>query len=141
MIWWCWFTISALTAYSVSSGNNWFNSWRTTIGLDSNAVGLVVEKPNVNTVGVVLLNQNSFSTGEKIKANQSGITALVTATTAGDRDITNQYQLNPNQKPTYYDFSFIERKKAFEAPTNRLKIVFNNILVTSDDTGDFLNAS
>jgi len=25
--------------------------------LDSNAVGLVVEKPNVNTVGIVLLNQ------------------------------------------------------------------------------------
>ena len=50
-------------------------------------------------MGVVLLNQNNFSTGEKVKANQSGITALVTATTAGDRDITNQYQLNPNQKP------------------------------------------
>ena len=69
------------------------------------------------------------------------MTALVTATTAGDRNITNQYQLNPNQKPTYYDFSFIERKKAFESPTNRLKIVFKNFFVTSDDTGDFYNAS
>ena len=78
---------------------------------------------------------------KKLLANQSGITALVTTTTAGDRNITNQYQLNPNQKPTYYDFSFIERKKAFEAPTNRLKIVFKNFFVTSDDTGDFFNAS
>jgi len=131
-----------LTAYSGPSGNNSdLIVGEQLIGLDSNAVGLVVEKPNVTTVGVVLLNQNNFSVGEKIKANKSGITALVTATTAGDRDITNQYQLNPNQKPTYYDFSFIERKKAFEAPTNRLKIVFKNFFVTSDDTGDFFNAS
>ena len=131
-----------LTAYSGPSGNNSdLIVGEQLIGLDSNSVGLVVEKPNVNTVGVVLLNQNNFSVGEKIKANKSGVTALVTATTAGDRDITNQYQLNPNQKPTYYDFSFIERKKAFEAPTNRLKIVFKNFFVTSDDTGDFFNAS
>ena len=131
-----------LTAYSGPSGNNSdLIVGEQLIGLDSNAVGLVVEKPTVTSVGIVLLNQNNFSAGEKIKANKSGITALVTATTSGDRDITDQYQLNPNQKPTYYDFSFIERKKAFEAPTNRLKIVFKNFFVTTDDTGDFYNAS
>jgi len=131
-----------LTAYSGPSGNNSdLIVGEQLIGLDSNAVGLVVEKPTVTSVGIVLLNQNNFSAGEKIKATRSGVTALVTATTAGDRNITNQYQLNPNQKPTYYDFSFIERKKAFESPTNRLKIVFKNFFVTSDDTGDFYNAS
>ena len=49
--------------------------------------------------------------------------------------------MNPNQKATYYDYSFIERKKEFEPPTNRLKIVFKNFFVTTDDTGDFFNAS
>jgi len=132
----------SLTAYSGPSGNNSdLIVGEQLIGLDSNAVGLVVEKPTVTTVGVVLLNQNNFSSGEKIKASKSGVTALVTTTTVGDRDITDQYQLNPNQKPTYYDFSFIERKKAFEAPTNRIKIVFKNFFVTTDDTGDFYNAS
>ena len=82
-------------------------------GLESNAVGLVVEKPNVTTLGIVLLNQNSFTINEKIKTEKSGITALVTATTAGDRNITNQYSLNTNLKPTFYDFSFIQRKKNF----------------------------
>ncbi len=131
-----------LTAYSGPSGNNSdLIVGEQLIGLDSNAVGLVVEKPTVSSVGVVLLNQNNFSVGEKIKASKSGITALVTATTAGDRNITNQYQLNPNQKPTYYDFSFLERRRGFEAPTNRLKIVFKNFFVTTDDTGDFYNAS
>ena len=131
-----------LTAYSGPSGNNSdLIVGEQLIGLDSNAVGLVVEKPTVNSVGVVLLNQNNFSPSEKIKGSKSGVTALVTSTTSGDRNITDQYHLNPNQKPTYYDYSFIERKKDFEPPTNRLKIVFKNFFVTSDDTGDFFNAS
>ena len=131
-----------LTAYSGPSGNNSdLIVGEQLIGLDSNAVGLVVEKPTVNSVGVVLLNQNNFSPSEKVKGSKSGVTALVTSTTSGDRNITDQYLLNPNQKPTYYDYSFIERKKDFESPTNRLKIVFKNFFVTSDDTGDFFNAS
>ena len=66
-----------LTAYSGPSGNNSdLIVGEQIIGLDSNAVGLVVEKPTVTTVGVVLLNQNNFSSGEKIKASKSGVTAL-----------------------------------------------------------------
>jgi len=131
-----------LTAYDGPSGNNSdLIVGEKITGLASNAVGLVVEKPNVTTLGIVLLNQNTFNVGEKIKTEKSGITALVNATTAGDRNITNQYSLNTNIKPTFYDFSFIQRKKNFEAPTNRLKIIFKNFFVTSDDVGDFFTAS
>ncbi len=131
-----------MTAYSGPSGNNSdLVVGEKLTGLQSNAVGLVVEKPNVTTVGIVLLNENNFNIGETVKSDKSGINALVTATTDGDRNITNEYSLSTNQKPTYYDFSFIERGKNFEAPTNRLKIVFKNFFVTSDDTGDFFNAS
>ena len=131
-----------LTAYDGPTGNNSdLIVGEKITGLDSNAVGLVVEKPNVTTLGIVLLNQNSFNIGEKVKTEKSGITALVNATTAGDRNITNQYSLNSNIKPSFYDFSFIQRKKNFEAPTNRLKIVFKNFFVTSDDVGDFFTAS
>ena len=131
-----------LTAYDGPSGNNSdLVIGEKVTGLASNAVGLVVEKPNATTLGIVLLNQNNFDIGEKIKTEKSGITALVTATTEGDRNITNQFTLTTNIKPTYYDFSFIQRKKNFEAPTNRLKIVFKNFFVTSDDVGDFFTAS
>jgi len=131
-----------LTAYDGPSGNNSdLIVGEQVIGLESNAVGLVVEKPSTTTLGIILLNQNPFNIGEKIKASRSGITALVTATTEGDRNITNEYFLDINHKPTYYDFSFIERRKEFEAPTNRLKVVFKNFFVNSDDTGDFYNAS
>ena len=131
-----------LTAYDGPSGNNSdLIIGEKITGLASNAVGLVVEKPNVTTLGIVFLNQNVFDIGEKIKTEKSGITALVTATTEGDRNITNQFTLSPNIKSNYYDFSFIQRKRNFEAPTNRLKIVFKNFFVTSDDVGDFFTAS
>jgi len=134
-------TITA-TAYDGPSGNNSdLIVGEKVTGLNSNAVGLVVEKPNVTTLGIVLLNQNSFTNGEKIKTEKSGITASVTATTTGDRNITNQYSLNINAKPTYYDYSFIKRKSQFEPPTNRLKIVFKNFFVSSDDVGDFYTTS
>ena len=131
-----------LTAYSGPSGNNSdLIVGEKITGLDSNAIAVVVEKPSTTTLGVVLLNQNEFNIGETIKTEKSGITALLTALTSGDRNITNQYLLNTNYKPTYCDISFIRRKKGFEVPTNRLKIVFKNFFVTSDDTGDFFNAS
>ena len=131
-----------LTAYDGPSGNNSdLIIGEKITGLASNAVGLVVEKPNVTTLGIVFLNQNVFNIGEKIKTEKSGITALVTATTEGDRNVTNQFTLSPNIKSNYYDFSFIQRKRNFEAPTNRLKIVFKNFFVTSDDVGDFFTAS
>ena len=131
-----------LTAYDGPSGNNSdLIIGEKVTGLASNAVGLVVEKPNVTTLGIVLLNQNTFDVGEKVKLEKSGVTASVTATTSGDRNVKNQFELDPNIKSTYYDFSFIKRKKGFEAPTNRLKIVFKNFFVTSDDVGDFYTAS
>ncbi len=131
-----------LTAYSGPSGNNSdLIVGEKITGLDSNAIALVVEKPNTTTLGIVLLNQNTFNIGETIKAERSGVTALLTTSTSGDRNITNQYLLDVNHKPTYYDYSFVERKKEFESPTNRLKIVFKNFFVTSDDTGDFFTAS
>ena len=131
-----------LTAYSGPSGNNSdLIVGEKITGLDSNAVAVVVEKPNVTTLGIVFLNQNTFNIGETIKSERSGVTSLLTATTSGDRNITNQYLLNTNHKPTYSDFSFVERKRQFEVPTNRLKIVFKNFFITSDDTGDFFTAS
>ena len=118
-----------LTAFSGPSGNSSdLIIGEKITGLTNNAVALIAEKPSATTIGIVLLNENLFDANEVIKTEKSGITALITASTLGDRNITNQYLLNSNIKPTYYDFSFIERKKGFEAPTNRLKVVFKKLL-------------
>ena len=131
-----------LGSYSGPSGNNTdLIVGEQLIGLESNAVAVVVEKPNVTAVGVVRLNQNQFVLGETVRASKSGVTAILAATTRGDKNVTNQFTLNINDQSNFYDFSFIERKKSFGEPTNRLKVVFKNFFVTSDDTGDMFTAS
>ena len=131
-----------LGSYSGPSGNNIdLIVGEQIIGLESNAVAVVVEKPNVTAIGVVKLNQNQFILGETVKAVKSGVTAILAATTSGDKEITNQFNLNINDQSNFYDFSYIERRKNFAEPTNRLKIVFKNFFVTSDDRGDFFTAS
>ena len=121
-------------------------------GLDSDAIVSVVERSGTTSVGVVNLNEEDFLIGETVRGSKSGITATVAAVTAGDRDLTDFYSLNTGQKPTFYDYSFIERSKTFDgserfetdntgAPEKKLKIVFKNFFVESSDTGDFYSAT
>ena len=121
-------------------------------GLNSDAIVSVVERSGTTSVGVVNLNEEDFLIGETVRGSKSGITATVAAVTAGDRDLTDFYSLNTGQKPTFYDYSFIERSKTFDgserfetdntgAPEKKLKIVFKNFFVESSDTGDFYSAT
>ena len=110
-------------------------------GLISNTVVAVIEKSGTDSIGIVNLNEKDFEIGETVKGEKSGITAVVSAIANGDRDITDYYKLNTGQRPTFYDYSFIERNKEFSAPEKKLKIVFKNFFVEESDTGDFYNAS
>ena len=56
-----------LTTYDGPSGNNSDLMWWKITGLESNAVALVVEKPNVTTLGIVFLNQNTLILARKLK--------------------------------------------------------------------------
>ena len=110
-------------------------------GSDEGAIVSIIEKSGTNAVGVINLNDEDLDVGEVVVGSKSGVSATVTAVTSGDRDITEFYKLNIGQKPTFYDYSFIERDKDFGAPENKLKIVFKNFFVEDSDTGDFYSAS
>jgi hypothetical protein len=121
-------------------------------GLDTDAIVSVVERSGTTSVGIVNLNEENFLIGETVRGSKSGVTATVAAVTEGDRDITDFYSLNTGQKPTFYDFSFIERSKTFDgserfetdntgAPERKLKIVFKNFFVEDSDAGDFYSAT
>mgnify|MGYP001163536942 CR=1 FL=1 len=121
-------------------------------GLDSDAIVSVVERSGTTAVGVINLNEEDFIIGETVRGSKSGVTATVAAVAVGDRDLTDFYSLNTGQKPTFYDYSFIERAKTLDgtqrfetdnagAPERKLKIVFKNFFVESSDTGDFYSAT
>jgi hypothetical protein len=131
-----------LGAFSGPSGNNSdLIIGETVTGLESNAVAVVVEKPSASTIGIVFLNENRFNVSERVRSSKSGVTALVAATTNGDKNITNQYFIFTNDKSNYYDYSYIERDKNAPESRTRLKVVFKNLYVESSDDGDFYNAS
>ena len=110
-------------------------------GLDSGAIVSVVERSGTTSVGVVNLNEDDFEIGETVRGSKSNITAIVASVTAGDRDLTDFYDLNTGQKPTFYDYSFIQRDKTLSEPERKLKIVFKNFFVEDSDTGDFYSAT
>ena len=78
------------------------------------AVVAIIEKSGTDSVGVVNLNEEDLDIGEVVKGSKSGVTATVTAVLTGDRDITDYYELNTGLKPTYYDYSSIERVKTYQ---------------------------
>ena len=110
-------------------------------GSNEGAIVSIIEKSGTNAVGVINLNEEDLEIGEVVVGSKSGVSATVTAVTSGDRDITDFYKLNIGQKPTFYDYSFIERDRELSAPENKLKIVFKNFFVEDSDTGDFYSAS
>jgi hypothetical protein len=111
------------------------------IGENSDAVAIIAEKPTTSSVRFVYLNDNIFTPGEKVTFENSGISALVSSCSKGDKNITNYYSLSSGVQPTFYDYSYITRKKDSPIPSKRLKIVFNHFIVEQSDNGDFFAVS
>ena len=106
-----------LTGFDGPSGTNAdFIVGEKLTGLDEGAVVAIIEKSGTDSVGVVNLNEEDLDIGEVVKGSKSGVTATVTAVLTGDRDITDYYELNTGLKPTYYDYSSIERSKDLSEP-------------------------
>ena len=90
-----------------------------------------------NDLGVVYLNNKTFTIGETIKFEESNITTTLDSITPGNySDITTSYKLRRGQKSEYYDYSRIRRNKGVKAPSRRLMIVFDHYTVPSNDDGD-----
>ena len=108
------------------------------IGQTSGAVATLVDNNSTNQVEFVYLNEQSFSTEEKVVFEESQVTANIFAVTTGDRDILSNFTLDPNQKVEFSDYSFIERATDTVAPSRKLKVIFNHYILNSDDPGDFV---
>ena len=117
------------------------------IGSSSGAVARVVANNTTvpadaatssgNDLGVVYLNNKTFSAGETIKFEESNITTTLDSITPGSySDITTSYKLRRGQKSEYYDYSRITRNKGVKQPSRRLMIVFDHYTVPSNDDGD-----
>lgn len=107
-------------------------------GATSGAVGTLVDNNSSNQVEFVYFNEQTFQVDEKITFSESQVTANISAVSVGDRDVLANFELFPNQKPEFADYSFLERRSDTAAPSRKLKILFNHFVLNNDDPGDFV---
>jgi hypothetical protein len=108
------------------------------IGKTSGCVAQFVLSSGVNQVEIVYLNENKFSIGETIVSKETNITGIVGSLGAGDKNIKDNFILDNGQRLEYYDYSRLIRKQEVSAPTKKIRVIYNNYVIDSNDEGDFV---
>jgi len=108
------------------------------VGDESGAVGTVAEKISDSQIAYIPGNKLPFKEGESVSFGESKVQGVVAVLQTVSRDVTASYTFNNNQQGTFYDYSFIQRKKNVREPSKKLKVYFANGYFESSDTGDLL---
>jgi phosphoribosyl-AMP cyclohydrolase len=107
-------------------------------GQDSGTLATLVSNNGSNIIEFVYNNENNFVPGEKIILLDSKITAVISAITIGDRNIAGDFEFINGQTAEICDYSYIVRKQGVTAPSKKLKIIYQNYIIDSNDDGDFV---
>jgi hypothetical protein len=124
---------------SINNNINNFLKGELLIGKDSNAVAYFVSNSGSNEIEIVYANENKFYLGETVTSKESNISGVIGAVSVGDREIKNNFILENGQRPEYYDYSRVTRKKEFNSPTKKIKIIFNHYQIDQSSQGDFVS--
>ena len=130
-----------ITFGSLNSNVNNLVQGEQLIGQTSGAVAVYVSNNGTNQVDVVYLNENTFILNETVTSKTSNISGVINSLTYGNNNIKENFILDNGQRPEYYDYSRLIRKKEFSSPTKKLKIIFNNYVINSSSDGDFVGAN
>jgi hypothetical protein len=136
-------TLDVIEFSSTSNISNTAIIGENIIGSESGTVARVVtnntstpSSGGTNKLGVVYLNQNTFTAGETVTFKESNIISTVQSITLGKyNNVTNNYVLDGGQKNEYYDYSRLIRTTDSE-PSKRLLVVFDHYIVPASDSGD-----
>jgi hypothetical protein len=131
--------------YLVLTENVFFDNGSVVVGRTSGARGRVVSfNSNNNRLYIVPLSSDFFGTGETIDGFDGDMNALVGVVEDGDgsvergsRDITGQFELDPNQTPFMYGVSKIVRKPGTSEPKRKLAVVFDYFI--HEPSGDYFS--
>lgn len=110
-------------------------------GKSSGAVALITGKFDSNKIEYVYLNTLQFNISEVIIGQESKEESIITNKSSGDKNISQNFTFDDGQRETFYDFSRIIRKTNVEDPKRKIKIVFQNFVIDSNDTGEIISAN
>ena len=71
------------------------------------------------------ISADDFNIGENIVGAHSGATAVISAITAGSKNITNLFTLDTGQRDNFYDIARIVRKTGAPSPLGRLLVIYD----------------
>ena len=75
------------------------------IGSVSGSAGLVLEKSGTTNVLYLIKNEHEFILNEEVTFVESGVTAIISSISAGDKDIRDSFYVDNGQRNEFYDFS------------------------------------
>jgi hypothetical protein len=108
----------------------------------SKTVARIVSKPTTDTLGIVYLNEGTFTTNEEVRFEESGLIGNVSSIINGEyRDISNKFVLDGGQRDQYYDYSRIVREGNQNPPSRRLLVIFDHYTIPDGDTGDVFSVN
>lgn len=134
-------TLPYFTVNTINGNINNLIKGERIIGETSNSVASLVYTNLSTRVSFCYLNSKSFSLGETVRFEESGITATIGSLQVGDKNITDRYVLDNGARDSYFDFSRLIRKSNVEAPNNKITIVYNNYSIDSSDSGTFVGVN
>ena len=105
-------------------------------GASSGARATYVERTDDNVVEFIYSNKKSFTVGEKVTFDESGIEAIVSAVSVNGRDITSSYILDNGQRDTFYDYGRLKRVASKSSPSKKIKVYFQSGFYNTNDDGD-----
>ena len=106
-------------------------SGETITGSTTGATGRVIDTSS--PISYVSTNAFTFAAGEVITGLSSTAASTISATTAGDLDITRRFTLDSGQRDNFYDIARIFRKKGSSAPIGKLLVVYDYLEHGSGD--------
>ena len=106
------------------------------IGQNSNAIAIVAEKSDADTITFIYQNDFTFNEGETVVFQESSVQGVVSTITESSFNISDEFTFNNGQENTFYNYGTITRKPDFDAPAKQIKIYFESAYYDSTDTGD-----
>jgi hypothetical protein len=112
-------------------------------GTVSNSRSILIKKDPIDLSKIEIVYENNlpFINGEVVEFVDSGVNAVVTLVTNGDKNITTYYDFDNGQRGSFLDYSRVIRKRNFDSPSRSIKIVFQNYSFNSTDNGDLITTN
>jgi hypothetical protein len=111
------------------------------ISSSGKTIALFTEIRSNLSVGFVSLNENSFSVGDVVRFEESGIEAIVSSVSLGSNNITGRYTLDSGYFDTICSYSKLVRNPNAKESNRKLRVIFESASVSDSDRGDILTAN